>query len=131
MKDGPSSRRAVELIAAAIEGSPKSLTQIAADAGMPRTTLVNISKGRANLYVEQLILIAEGVGADASNWIALIEQERRADALASIQDDELERKRSAKRQVDANGRILPSTEELGNVASRRPRGKREEQQDDE
>jgi transcriptional regulator with XRE-family HTH domain len=111
MKNGAASQRAAQLIDAAVEQSPLSVSEVAERAGLPRTTLVNIRAGRANLYVEQLIQIAYALGVDAATWVSTIEKERRS-------GDELAERRAKSRQSDAAGNVLPS-QDLGHVAGTR------------
>lgn len=84
--------RALELIRSAFEASEGMTQQQLAEAtGIPRSTLANVLSKTAEprlLHVEQLVLIAMALGADARQWIAELEalarRERGDGGVASV-----------------------------------------------
>lgn len=61
--------RLVELIRDAFNTSELNRTQLAERSGVPEGTVAKILAGRAPVYADQLVGLADALGADLAAWI--------------------------------------------------------------
>jgi transcriptional regulator with XRE-family HTH domain len=61
--------RLVELIRAAFDASPMNRQELADASGVPAGTIAKILAGLAPVYADQLVGIADALGADLPAWV--------------------------------------------------------------
>jgi len=62
-------RRLVELMRAAFEASPMNRAELAERSGVPDGTIAKIMAGRAPIYAEQLVGLADALGVPIHEWL--------------------------------------------------------------
>lgn len=62
-------RRLVELVRAAFDASPMNRPELAERSGIPDGTLARIFSGRAPIYAEQLIGLADALDVPIDTWV--------------------------------------------------------------
>lgn len=62
-------RRLVELVRAAFDASPMNRAELSERSGVPDGTLAKILAGRAPIYADQLVGLADALGAPVEEWV--------------------------------------------------------------
>lgn len=62
-------RRLVELVRAAFEASPMNRAELEERSGIPDGTLARILSGRAPIYADQLVGLADALEVDPDAWV--------------------------------------------------------------